>query len=47
MYRHVFKVDPLACLLCGKELLFAGMNFGLKLKELMARHDELARLRWQ
>ncbi|RXK34346.1 hypothetical protein BBD39_11420 [Arsenophonus endosymbiont of Bemisia tabaci Asia II 3] len=47
MYRHVFKVDPLACLLCGKNLIFAGMNFGLKLKELMARHDDLARLRGQ
>ncbi len=47
MYQHVFKVDPLACLLCGKKLLFAGMNFGLNRKELMARHHDLACLRWR
>ncbi|WP_074167841.1 transposase [Candidatus Arsenophonus triatominarum] len=47
MYQHVFKVNPLACLLCGKKLLFAGMNFGLNRKELMARHHDLACLRWR
>ncbi|WP_187153142.1 hypothetical protein [Candidatus Arsenophonus triatominarum] len=47
MYQHVFKVDPLACLLCGKKLLFAGMNFGLNRKELMARHHDLVCLRWR
>ncbi|WP_162505276.1 hypothetical protein [Candidatus Arsenophonus triatominarum] len=32
---------------CGKKLLFAGMNFGLNRKELMARHHDLACLRWR
>lgn len=45
LYQRLLKVDPLACILCGKIMCFGGLKRGLRLAELVARHEQLAQMK--
>ena len=45
LYQRLLKVDPLACILCGKIMCFSGLKRGLRLAELVARHEQLAQMK--
>ena len=45
LYQRLLKVDPLACILCGKIMCFGGLKRGQRLAELMARHEQLAQMK--
>lgn len=45
LYQRLLKVDPLACILCGKMMCFSGLKRGMRLAELLACHEQLAQMK--
>ena len=44
MYQRLLKVDPLKCVLCGRQMSFTGLKRGYRLAELVMMHEPLARM---
>lgn len=42
LMKKTFNIDPLQCILCGHELAFVGIEFGMKQSKLSLYHYELA-----
>ncbi len=42
MYQRLLKVDPLKCVLCGRQMRFTGLKRGYRLAELVLMHEPLA-----
>lgn len=45
LYQRLLKVDPLACILCGKMMCFSGLKRGMRVAELLACHEQLAQMK--
>ncbi len=41
MYRRLLKVDPLKCILCGSQIRFTGLKWGVPSAELVLMHEPL------
>ena len=46
MYQRLLKVDPLKCVLCGRQMRFTGLKRGYRLVELVMMHEPLTRMQW-
>ena len=45
LYQRLMRTDPLECILCGSPMRFYGLKRGMRLAELQACHETLARMR--
>ncbi|EEM9513205.1 IS91 family transposase, partial [Salmonella enterica] len=45
MYQRLLKVDPLKCILCGNMMCFSGLKRGMRLLEMLACHEQLAKMK--